>query len=168
MTATEASDECGVIVVGLGENCHAYVLDDGSGVMPPDQWARAVVAKYREHEADKIIAEVNNGGDMIGLTINTVDQGCAYEAVRASRGKRTRAEPVASLYEQGRVHHVGVLPTLEDEMCTWDPMSSTRSPNRIDALVWAVWSLLVCPDDAFLQVMAAENEARRQAAGHQG
>lgn len=165
VTALDGSDECGIIAAGLGVDGHGYVLADGSGVMSPESWARVAVSLYREFEADRIVAEVNNGGDMVGLTIRTVDQGAAYESVRASRGKRTRAEPVSALYEQGRVHHVGYLSGLEDEQCTWDPMSNDprarRSPNRIDALVWALWHLMVKTSDAFLIVMEQENEKRR-------
>ena len=96
---------------------------------------------YHTYAADRIVAETNNGGDMVELTIRTVDEGVAYKAVHASRGKRTRAEPVAALYEQGRVHHVGSFSQLEDEMTEWVP--GDASPNRMDALVWALTELML-------------------------
>jgi len=138
VTATEDSDETGIIVVGIGENGEGYVLEDASGKYSPGDWAKKAVGLYRKHEADLIVAEVNNGGDMVGLTIRTVDPLVPYQAVHASRGKHTRAEPIAALYEQGRVHHVGSFARLEDQMCTWDSQAGEASPDRVDALVWGI------------------------------
>lgn len=109
-----------------------------------DVWAREAVKLYREYEADKIVAEVNNGGDLVEMIIRTVDSNVAYKEVRATRGKTRRAEPISALYEQGRVHHVGSFYKLEDEMCEFDPVSEksdAKSPDRMDALVWALTEL---------------------------
>lgn len=140
-TGNPDSDEAGIIVAGVGANGRGYVLDDYSLQGSPHVWATAAVDGYRRHTADRIVAETNNGGEMVELTIRTVDPNVAYRAVHASRGKLTRAEPVAALYEQSRVHHVGVLPRLEDEMVTWTP--GDKSPNRMDALVWALTDLMI-------------------------
>ena len=141
-----AADACGLIVAGMGEDGNAYVLEDASrrGVRPLD-WARAAVALWRRHAADLIVAEVNQGGDMVATVIGQVDGGVPVKAVRAQRGKWLRAEPVAMLYAQGRVWHAGTFPELEDEMTDFgvDGLSDGRSPDRLDALVWAIWELLL-------------------------
>lgn len=151
-TSSEESDETGLIVAGVAEcRCkgedkpeqHGFVLDDASLKASPDGWARAAVQAYRRHKADRIVAEVNNGGEMVEHTLRTVDAQVPYTAVHASRGKQTRAEPVAALYEQGKVHHVGPLPMLEDQLCNWVPGTSQKSPDRLDALVWAITELMV-------------------------
>lgn len=136
VTATDDSDETGIIVGGVGEDGHAYIFQDDSGRYSPEMWAARAIRAYHLHEANAIIAEVNNGGDLVRSVILNSDRGVRYEAVRATRGKYTRAEPVAQLYEQGRVHHVGVLTDLEDQLCTWVP--GERSPDRLDALVWLI------------------------------
>lgn len=167
----EASAETGIIVVGLDERDHAIVLQDLSGRYSPNDWATRVVHAYKEWGADRVIAEVNNGGDLVEATIRTVDERVSYEAVHASRGKYTRAEPVAALYEQGRVHHVGVYPELEDQMTTWVPGVSKRSPDRVDALVWGVTELLLgeaSPDLGDLDAITKGVPARRFAAGRGG
>jgi phage terminase large subunit-like protein len=132
----------GIIVAGKDANGHGYVLTDQSGRYPPTEWARAATARYRQHKADRIIAEVNNGGDMVEATIRMVDPNVSYNKVHASRGKVIRAEPVAALYEQGRIHHVGAFPTLEDQQCAFttdfDRKAAGFSPDRVDALVWAL------------------------------
>ncbi len=118
MTSGEEADETGIIVVGKDAQnpSHGYVLADCSGRMPPIEWARTAIAAYRAHKADRIIAEVNNGGDMVEATIRMVDRNVPFTAVHASRGKAVRAEPISALYEQGRAHHVGVFPELEDQI----------------------------------------------------
>lgn len=141
VTSGEGSDETGVIAAGLGADGHGYILDDRSMRATPDRWAREAVAAYHSRGADRIIAETNNGGDLVALTIRTVDPTVAYKAVHASRGKTARAEPVAALYEQGRVHHCGTFPDLEDQLCTWT--QGDASPDRLDALVWALTELLL-------------------------
>lgn len=143
VTTTAASDETGIVVCGVAEDGQGYVLDDLSGQYTPDGWGKKAVAAYDKHMADRIIAEVNNGGDMVGHTIATVRKNVSFTAVHASRGKRTRAEPIAALYEQGRIHHKGHFPQLEDQMSTWDSSSGQPSPDRMDALVWAFTELML-------------------------
>jgi phage terminase large subunit-like protein len=141
VTSNEDSDLAGIIAAGIGADDHGYVLDDLSLIASPDGWARAAVKAYHDHNADRLVAEVNNGGDLVELVIRTVDRNVSYKKVHASRGKMIRAEPIAALYEQGRVHHVGGFPGLEDEMCDYDPITSSKSPDRMDALVWAFTEL---------------------------
>ena len=145
----EDADETGIVVAGKDANGHGYVLADQSGRYPPTEWARTAIALYRQHKADRIVAEVNNAGDMVEATIRMVDPNVSYTKVRASRGKVIRAEPVAALYEQGRIHHVGAFPTLEDQQCAFttdfDRKAAGFSPDRVDALVWAMSDLLVEP-----------------------
>jgi phage terminase large subunit-like protein len=120
------------------------VLDDDTIRATPYTWGRQVVAAYTRLRADRVVGEVNQGGEMVEHVVRTAQGGTSvsYKAVHATRGKRTRAEPVSALYEQGLVHHLGVLAELEDEMCTWDPTDpAARSPNRVDALVWALTEL---------------------------
>lgn len=144
VTANEESDETGLIVAGVDERFHGYVLADGSGRFKSDVWARSAVSLYEAFSADRVIAEVNNGGDLVERVIRVVAPTVPYGKVHASRGKITRAEPVAALYEQGRVHHVGCFDALEDEMCVFTPAQiEKRSPNRVDALVWALTALMV-------------------------
>jgi len=136
-------DEAGIIVAGLATDDHVYILDDISLHGSPNTWARqAVNLGYRKHMADRIVAEINNGGALVEAVLRTVDAGIPYTPIHASRGKRTRAEPISALYEQARVHHVGFFPLLEDELCNWDPLIDPKSPNRLDALVWAVTALV--------------------------
>lgn len=134
VTATDDSDETGIIVGGVGEDDHGYVLQDDSGRYSPEGWASRAIRAYHLYEANAIIAEVNNGGDLVKSAILNIDKTVRYRAVRATRGKYTRAEPVAQLYEQGKIHHVGIFSNLEDQMCSWVP--GEKSPDRIDALVW--------------------------------
>lgn len=139
--ASELGSETGIVVAGLGVDGRGYVLEDASLAASPDAWARAAVAAYHKYGADRLVAEVNQGGDMVRHTVYTVDRKVAFKPVRASRGKQIRAEPVSALYEQGRVHHVGQLGALEDQMCTWVP--GEKSPDRLDALVWALTELMI-------------------------
>ena len=143
VTAHADSDETGIIVAGIGLDGRVYVLEDLSGTYPAEQWARRAVEAYRRHRADRIVAEVNNGGDLVTSVLRTVDPACHVVSVRASRGKALRAEPVAALYEQGRVSHVGLLARLEDQCAGWDPATDASSPDRLDALVWALTDLVV-------------------------
>lgn len=148
-TAGKNSDACGIIVAGLDENGLGRVLADESMTMAkPHQWARRAVALYHRYEADAIIAEVNQGGDMVAAVISAEDASVPVRSVRAKRGKWLRAEPVATLYEQGRVRHAARFPALEDEMCDFAPdgLSSGRSPDRLDALVWALSELMLGAD----------------------
>jgi phage terminase large subunit-like protein len=132
-----------MILAGLGVDGHGYVLGDLSCRLSPEGWARRAITAYREHGADRIVAEVNNGGDLVEATLRAVDRTVSYRKVVASRGKRVRAEPVAALYEQGRVHHVGGHPHLEDQMCSYAPDRYDGSPDRLDALVWAISELML-------------------------
>jgi phage terminase large subunit-like protein len=134
---------CGIIAAGLGVDGQGYVLDDATAEgKSPAQWAARAVALYHARKADRIVAEVNQGGAMVEAVLREIDRNVAYRAVSASRGKRARAEPVAALYEQGRVSHVGAFPALEDEMCGWSG-EGEESPDRLDALVWALSDLML-------------------------
>lgn len=135
------SAECGIVAAGLGHDDKGYVLDDLSLRASPNRWAKVAVDAYHRRKADRIVAEVNYGGQMVEAVIRTVDSSVSFRAVTATRGKEVRAEPIAALYEQKRVHHVGTFALLEDEMCTWVP--GTKSPNRMDALVWALTELML-------------------------
>lgn len=141
----ETSNETGIIAAGRTQNGHIYVIRDRSGRLSAFDWATRAVKLFREQDADRIVAEVNNGGDLVEAQIRIVDRYVAYKDVHASRGKRKRAEPVAALYEQGLVHHIGNFDELEDQMITWVPDDATEnevdSPDRADALVWAVTEL---------------------------
>jgi phage terminase large subunit-like protein len=152
-TSGEEADETGIIVAGKDGQGHGWVLADLSGRYPPVEWAKAAVAAYRTHKADRIVAEVNNGGEMVEATLRVIEPNLAFAPVYASRGKITRAEPVAALYEQGKVHHLGAFPQLEDQMCNlsremhhdFGGRRARHSPDRVDALVWALTDLLLDP-----------------------
>jgi phage terminase large subunit-like protein len=141
VTSGEDSDETGIIVVGKDEFGHAYVIEDCSVKGTPDEWGRAAVEAMKRHQADRIVAEVNQGGDMVRYVLETIDKNLPIKLVRASRGKMARAEPISALYEQGKVHHVGAFHKLEDQMCTWEP--GMKSPDRMDALVWGMTELML-------------------------
>lgn len=141
----EAANENGIVVGGIAASGQAYVLEDWSLRGSPDEWARKAVAAYRKHSADAIIAESNQGGEMVAQCIKSVAD-VPVKLVRATRGKYVRAEPISALYEQGRVHHVGTLPELEDQMIGFTPeraadRSDGYSPDRVDALVWMLTEL---------------------------
>jgi phage terminase large subunit-like protein len=148
-SSEEGSDENGIVVVGLARDkdgyARGYVLEDGSLRGSPEEWARKVVNLYRKWEADKIVAEKNQGGEMVSAVIRAVDRSIMPKLVHASRGKIIRAEPISSLYEQNRIHHVGRFDKLEDQMCTFS-VDNIRgngmgSPDRVDALVWGLTEL---------------------------
>lgn len=141
VSANAQSDETGIVACGVGFDGRFYVLDDASGRYSPDQWASRVASLYRSTKADRIVVEVNQGGDLVTSTLRTVDRSLPITTVHAKRGKALRAEPIAALYEQGRVSHVGSLATLEDQMTAWDPSGDAASPDRIDALVYALSAL---------------------------
>ena len=140
-SANNDSDETGIVVAGVDDHGVGYVLEDRSMKGSPAEWASAAVTAHHVHKADRIVAEANQGGDMITHTLRTVDSSVPVKLVHASRGKRTRAEPVAALYEQDRVRHAGTFPELEDQLCTWT--ADGPSPDRLDALVWALTELMV-------------------------
>lgn len=150
-TSGPGADDTGIIVAGLGVDGEAYVLADRTCHLPPDGWGRRAVRAYEQYEADKILGEKNNGGEMVEAVIRTADPDgtVAYKAVTASRGKQTRAEPVAALFgappkRPPRVHLVGGFPELEDQMTSWVP-GEDDSPDRVDALVWAITELMLKP-----------------------
>ncbi|WP_395772557.1 hypothetical protein [Arenimonas sp.] len=167
VTSGDAADETGIVVVALGphvpetcrtERCsgHAYVLEDATiprELRPtPDQWASRAVEAFDQWQADRVIAEGNQGGDLVTQVLRTVRPGLPVTRVTARVGKRTRAEPIAALYEQGRVHHVGSavgFAVLEDQLTTWT-QSSGESPDRLDALVWAISSLGIAGTDGII------------------
>ncbi|MFC1929741.1 DNA-packaging protein [Chloroflexota bacterium] len=143
-TNNPESAETGIIVAGtahISGQLHGYVLADLTIKGTPDKWATAGVTGYYNYKADRIVGEVNNGGDMVEHTVRTVDRNVAFKKVHASRGKAVRAEPISALYEQGRIHHVGFFPDLEDQLCEWVP--GDKSPDRLDALVWALTELML-------------------------
>lgn len=137
------SSETGIVAGGVGVDGYGYVLADKSVKASPNGWAQRAVDLYDRLSADRIVGEVNQGGEMVEAVIRSVDGGgnISYNKVRASRGKKTRAEPVASLYEQGKVFHVGQFPELEDQLTTWEP--GKKSPDRLDALVWLITELML-------------------------
>ena len=135
VTNNEDSDETGIVVVGKDHNNEYYVLEDATGKYSPDQWARKAINCFYDWGADRIVAEVNNGGDLVERLLRGMDLNIPYRSVRATRGKLVRAEPIAALYEQRRVHHIGYFPELESQMCSY--IGETKpSPDRLDALVW--------------------------------
>ena len=163
------ADETGIVTAGRDREGHGYVLADASGHYAPAEWARAAIAAWRAHRADRIVAEINNGGEMVEAMLRMIDPNVPFSPVRASRGKVARAEPVAALYEQGRIHHCGAFPQLEDQMCAFasdfDRQAAGYSPDRVDALVWAFTDLLVEPAagdaifETYRRLAAKEDEA---------
>lgn len=144
-TTNPGSDETGIIAVGIGADGIGYVLEDESGKYRPEEWARRAVSTFHSLNADRIVCEVNQGGDMVESTIRAADPNVPVTQVRATRGKVVRAEPVAALYERGKILHVGMFNDLEDQMCSvttgFDSKVAGWSPDRVDALVWAVTDL---------------------------
>ena len=168
VSTKEGSDETGIIVAGLGFDDHIYVLADLSGNYTPDEWATEAIRQFDKWKADRIIAEVNNGGDMVEAAIRTKRKSISYKAVHASRGKVIRAEPVSALYEQGKAHHVGAFAILEDQMCVfttdYDRTKMGYSPDRLDALVWAATELglLALPGAGLLEYIEEQNRKARR------
>lgn len=153
-TSGDQSDEMGIIVSGLGWDDQGYVLADISARLSPDKASRRAIQAYDDWQADRIVGEVNNGGEWIGQTIaltaktmklegHRSSEHVSYRAVHASRGKQTRAEPVAALAEQHKIHHVGTFTVLEDQLCGWEPLSGDRSPDHLDAMVWSFTELML-------------------------
>jgi len=152
-TSGENSAETGIIVAGITMQegkLQGYVLDDLSIRASPSGWASAVITAYYKHKADIVIAEDNNGGEMVEYTIRSVDSKVPVKRIHASRGKYTRAEPISALYEQQKVHHVGFFSDLEDQMCEWVP--GDKSPDRLDALVWSLTELFNAGEPATVDV----------------
>ena len=142
-SSTGNQDECGLIVAGM--DCqwppHYYIIHDSSGDHTPATWAKLAVAEYKNHNADSIIPEVNNGGDLVKMAIKNIDHSVKVSPVHATRGKIRRAEPIAGLYEEGRVHHIGYFPELELQLTTYTGDPKEESPGRFDAAVWAITEL---------------------------
>lgn len=152
----DGGDDIGIVVAALGVDGQGYVLHDGTCQMSPDGWGRRTVDLYHQYEADRIVGERNFGGDMVRFTVATADKNASFKEVVASRGKAVRAEPISALYEQGRVHHVGDFPDLEDQMCNFTASGfvGDGSPDRADALVWALTDLMLgqsAPAQMFLR-----------------
>lgn len=146
VTATARSDACGIVVAGIADDGRAYIAADRTlQGRTPDVWARAAIRAYQEFMADRVVAEVNQGGDLVVSVLRQIDETVAVRKVRATRGKWLRAEPVAALYAEGRVAHVGVHAELEEEMLAFgvDGLARGRSPDRVDALVWALTDLMI-------------------------
>jgi phage terminase large subunit-like protein len=146
VSTREGSDETGIIVAGKDERGDGYVLQDLSGKYQPADWARLAVEAYHRHSADRIVAEVNQGGDLVEATLRMIDANVPFTAVRASRGKYVRAEPIAALFEQNRVRLVGNFPQLEDQLTQFVPdldRGKAGSPDRADAMIWALTELMV-------------------------
>jgi len=141
---TKRGDACGIVTAGSSKKDgkdHLFVLADDSLQATPEEWGKAVVTAYHRHEAGKVVAESNYGGEMVARTITTIDPKVPVIMVHATRGKQVRAEPVSVVYSQGRGHHVGSFPKLNDELCQWEP--GQPSPNRLDALVWTATDLIL-------------------------
>ncbi|MBV8400986.1 MAG: DNA-packaging protein, partial [Acetobacteraceae bacterium] len=150
-TGDPEADEAGIVVCGLGADEHGYVLADLSGQYSPNEWAKIAIAAYHTHGADRIIAEQNFGAAMVESVLRATDPNIPYRGVTASRGKVQRAEPVAAIYEQGRVHHVGVFSQLEDELTLFSTAGymGDGSPGRADALVWCLTDLMNQPMNSY-------------------
>jgi phage terminase large subunit-like protein len=151
VSSREGADACGIVAAGVDDEGKVFVLaDESEAGLSPLAWASRAISLYRRLEADRIVVEVNQGGEMARAVLHETDASVPVSEVRATRGKVLRAEPVAALYEQGRVSHVGAFPLLEDEMADFgaDGLSNGRSPDRLDALVWAITSLVLMPREA--------------------
>ena len=141
VTHNDDSDETGIVVVGKDANNEYYVLEDISGKYSADKWGKIAIKAFYEWDADRIIAETNNGGDLVERLLRTIDSNIPYKSVTATRGKMVRAEPIAALYEQRRVHHIGYFAELESQMTTYTGERPKPSPDRLDALVWGLTEL---------------------------
>ena len=151
VTSNQGSDDTGIVVAGRFNN-NFYILDDCSGKYSPDGWARKALELYYKYKADKIVAETNNGGDMVERIIRNIDNNVSYKKVTATRGKMLRAEPISALYEQNKVYHVGNFPELENQMTTYTGDTRQKSPDRLDALVWALTELNSSTGNAYWRI----------------
>jgi phage terminase large subunit-like protein len=143
ITSNEESDMTGVVVAALDVNNKAYILEDATNNYTPREWAERVVELFEKYGADRIVAEKNQGGDMVRHTLETVAPNLPIRLVTASQGKKARAEPISALYEQGKVFHIPGLDLLEQQMVVWEPLGKTGSPDRLDACVWALTDLML-------------------------
>lgn len=142
-TKKQRSDETGIVAAGIGRDGHGYVLEDAGGKHTPDQWVKKALQLYDRYGADRIVAETNNGGDLVEYALRSQRVHVSFKSLTASRGAMVRAEPVAALYEQQRVHHGTNVGRLEDNMCQWEPASGEHCPDNVSALVWAVTELML-------------------------
>ena len=156
-TSTVDSDFTGIVVAAKGEDGHYYIIDDLTLLGKPNEWCTTAIKAYHKYKADRIIAETNNGGDMIETLIRNIDANVSYKKVTATRGKILRAEPISALYEQGKVHHIGTFSKLEDQMCDWSGLPGEKSPDRLDALVWALTELSENKNGGFLDLIDEHN-----------
>ena len=145
VTSGPGSDETGIIVAGLTQEGVGVILEDLSMRAKPHVWIQTVVEAYHRLKADRVVAEVNMGGDLVEQLLRTQDPSLSYKGVRATRGKALRAEPIAALYEQGKVWHASAFPGLEEQLCSYIPDANSSSPDRLDALVWALTDLMLAP-----------------------
>lgn len=143
VTANANSDETGIIVTALGEDERYYVLEDKTGKYSPDEWGRVAIELFYRYNANMIVAEVNNGGDLVERLLRSIERNIPYKSVHATRGKMVRAEPISALYEQGKVYHLGTFPKLEEQMCSFTGDNRGASPDRLDALVWGLTELSI-------------------------
>lgn len=157
-TSGENSDDTGIIAAGLGADEHAYVLEDATCHLSPEGWAQRTIHTYERWMADLVVGEKNNGGDLVESVLRMQQQNVSYASVWASKGKTARAQPVASLYEQGKCHHLGLFSKLEDEMISWVQKPGVASPNRIDSLVWSISKLMVVPGGQWAVRTAREED----------
>ena len=147
VTANAISSLTGIVAASIGVDGRGYVIADASGRYSPDEWARVAIKLFDQFKADRIVAEGNQGGDLVRHTLDTVRRNLPIRIVHASRSKQARAEPIAALYEQGKVTHCQSFEELEDQLCTWQPLSGDPSPDRLDALVWALTELMLGDTD---------------------
>ena len=150
VTNNEESDETGIIVAGRGVDKRFYIIKDSTIKASPDKWMRVAIDDFYINNADRIVAEVNNGGDLVEKLLRTIDRNISYKAVRATRGKIIRAEPIAALYEQDKVSHVGIFKELEEQLCSY--IGGGKSPDRLDALVWALTELNISSGQAYWRI----------------
>lgn len=143
ITNTKTSDETGIVVVALSSDGHGYVIEDGSGRYSPAEWAEKVKSLYDKYSANMVVAEGNQGGDMVRHTLQGVGSHLPVRIVHASKGKIARAEPISAFFEKGKCHIVGSLPLLEEQLCTWEPSSGKDSPDRLDAMVWGLTDIML-------------------------
>lgn len=161
VTSSETSDHTGIVVAGKGYDGHYYIIDDLTMLGKPIEWATKAINAYHDYQADRIVAETNNGGDMIENVLRNVDNNISYKKVTATRGKILRAEPIANLYEQNKVHHIGMFKKLEDQMCNFTGDPNQKSPDRFDALVWALTELSSNPQ-SFVEFIDTELEKSKK------
>lgn len=145
------SDETGIVVAGKGVDEKYYIIDDVSGKMTADNWARVAINAYHKYQANIIVAETNNGGDLVERLIRSIENTVKYKSVSATRGKLVRAEPISALYEQNKVSHCGVFKQLEDQMCSYTG-DRHKSPDRLDAMVWAMTNLISSSGQAIWRI----------------